>query len=687
MPMTARSDLTPLEDLRCPVCRSRLQDEETIIQCTGCGHQFHYDNGIPDLRLSRFDYYFNPIPRERMRSLSEQLDSDNWAHSIREFINLAPNPSWVDNVAVQGRYAWKVLMGLPPDARVLDIGCGLGALISSVARHVKTAYATDLTMERLIFSNGRFRIFNADDDVRTVASGDGPYLPFPDASFDAVFISGVLEWIGEGDTSGFSEGSKWRRLVRMLSAHFGATNPRNIQLGFLREVRRILKPDGELYVGIENRLSYNYFGQRRDHHSGLWFGSLMPRFIATLYSLGVSRRPYRTYTYSLRGYQRLFSTAGFDAIDVFGFNDGYTNLKSITPAVAVVDRWKPDAPRNWRDQISRHPYLAPAFGILATPQSRRPPRMLDRLLAEVERQLGNHIVFFSFDVSRSDKAILRGKLGDAPILVKLPMSAASEDCERSGAETLRTMRDAVPEFQPWLPESLISGYHQNQAYFVETRLSGLPFSPDRPEPELRAAVQAIRTVLNSGLGKGDPTPFDSTVFARHVSPRLAILEQALDDAITVDLIADFFHETLDGLSFRSGLMHGDLRFDHTLFQEGQMTGLVDWHAGSLEGLPVIDAVSLAVNALSREAPNQTLPKILERLVGGHWQGSVAEAALAGHLDHATVSPQHRCGVIYLYWLYHLSNRLPFRLQYEPANLSTLVAPVLDFVRAYRHRAA
>jgi hypothetical protein len=116
-------------------------------------------------------------------------------------------------------------------------------------------------------------------------------------------------------------------------------------------------------------------------------------------------------------------------------------------------------------------------------------------------------------------------------------------------------------------------------------------------------------------------------------------------------------------------MHGDPSFEHALFQNDQLSGLVDWHTGTVEGLPVIDTVCLAVNMLNRETPDQTLPEILERLAGGHWQGSVAETLLAGHLDDTAISPRHRSGIVYLYWLFHLSNRLPFRLQYEPTHIS------------------
>ena len=66
----------------------------------------------------------------------------------------------------------------------------------------------------------------------------------------------------------------------MLMSFFGETNPRRTQQRFLQELGRILKPDGQLFVAIENRWNYEYFGGRPDHHSGLKYGSLLPRFLA-----------------------------------------------------------------------------------------------------------------------------------------------------------------------------------------------------------------------------------------------------------------------------------------------------------------------------------------------------------------------------------------------------------------------
>lgn len=681
--MSAVPQLNRLDDLRCPICQGSLEDKESSISCTGCGQRYQYDNGIPDLRVSRFDYYFNPIPKARMRALSEALSAETWSPSVREFLKLAPHPSWLDNIAVQGRYAWKLLMDLPPGGRVLDIGCGLGALISSIAPHVGTAYATDLTIERLIFANGRFGIFNGKEDVRTVASGDGPHLPFPDKSVDAVFLSGVLEWIGEGDTSSFSRGSKSDRLRSMLRAHFGDTNPRNIQLRFLREVLRILKPGGQLYVGIENRLSYEYFGRRRDHHSGLWFGSLMPRFMATLYSIAVARRPYRTYTYGLRGYQRLFAEAGFDSAEIFGFNDGYSDLKAITPAAAKVVRWDPAQATTRHERISRHPSLAPAFGILATKGRKQHSRLLDRLLKEVEEILGGSIRFSSFDVSENDKAILRGELDGRAIIVKLPMSETSCAHERANVEVLTRVRDSHPLLRDVVPEPLAAGSLQGQAYFVESRLLGSPPS-GQDAAALGAIVRSVRNVLDKGKSAGGPRSFDDAFFDRYVRPRLAILAVVMTDADAgdADLIAGFFKEGLSGMTVETGVMHGDICFGHVLVQSGQLSGLVDWHAGDADGLPIVDAVGLAVSALLMESPTRTLHAVLEQLAGGQWKGTVAESALAGYLDSDGMTSGQRRAVVYLYWLHYVSNRVPFRMQYDAVGISTLLSPALEVFRSH-----
>lgn len=134
--------------------------------------------------------------------------------------------------------------------------------------------------------------------------GNALELPFPDNYFDLVVCNGVLEWIG------------------MMNSNIP---PREAQLSFLREVKRVLSKTGCLYVGIENRFGLPFLLGGKDH-SGLPYTSLLPRRVANFavkkfgYAGGIygdkskrikEQKGYYTYTYSIWGYRKLFGQAGF----------------------------------------------------------------------------------------------------------------------------------------------------------------------------------------------------------------------------------------------------------------------------------------------------------------------------------------------------------------------------------------
>jgi ubiquinone/menaquinone biosynthesis C-methylase UbiE len=667
-----------LADLRCPKCLGVLGGGRGDIACTACGQSYRHEGEIPDLRLSRFDYYFNPIPRDKMRALTDAINPLHWPQSVRRFVEAAPNPSWIDNIAVHGRYAWKLLMDLPPGAAVLDIGCGLGGLLSSVAPHVGKAHGIDLTIERLAFSRRRFEVFNREDQTRLVAGGDAAHLPFADGQFDTVFLSGVLEWVGEGDTSGFAQGNKLRRLARMVGAHFGATNPRNIQLGFLREVLRVLKPGGQLYVGIENRLSHEYFGRRRDHHSGLWFGSLMPRSLATLYSILAVRRPYRTYTYSRRGYRRLFAQAGFEAVEVFGFHNGYSDLKSIMPVDAQVGRWDYRPPADAASRWSHRPNFVPAFGIVVSKPGPRGTRLVDRLLDELESRLHGTIRFSTFRIDEHDRAILDGTHGLTPVVLKLPMSVTAEARESCNSQALGLLQQRAA-LQGLLPRPIAQGQHQRQAYYLETAFdTHAQVPPD--SPAIASLVRDARAALERDLwGVGDG-PLDRAAFDRLVQPRLCLLCEAVQSSSEVRASSDALWSMLCGGNWRRGAMHGALEVSCLRSAGARLTGIENWHAFDAEGWPALDALLLGWSALQAQDPRCTPERIADALAQGSWRSSAAYPALVGWLDKPELTAVQRQGLALLVWAWWLAERLPSGLQYDPRALRAMVSPLLERLR-------
>lgn len=115
---------------------------------------------------------------------------------------------------------------------------------------------------------------------------------FDAESFDVVILNGVLEYLGEG-----------------------AGDPQGAQRAALREFRRLLKPGGLLYVGIENRLYPFYLP--RDPHSGLPLTSMAPRWLANVVSYALKRKPFTQYIHSAWGLERLHEEAGFSRTDLY----------------------------------------------------------------------------------------------------------------------------------------------------------------------------------------------------------------------------------------------------------------------------------------------------------------------------------------------------------------------------------
>jgi SAM-dependent methyltransferase len=134
-------------------------------------------------------------------------------------------------------------------------------------------------------------------------------LPFPDSFLDVVVLNGVLEWMG----------------VAAMKA-----SPARIQIEALKEIWRVLKPGGTLYIGIENRYSIATLrGQRI--HGELPVVGLFPRFISNIITKLIRGESHRTYIYSLVGYRRLLRRSGFLQNYFYMPHPSYRNPNYLIP--------------------------------------------------------------------------------------------------------------------------------------------------------------------------------------------------------------------------------------------------------------------------------------------------------------------------------------------------------------------
>jgi ubiquinone/menaquinone biosynthesis C-methylase UbiE len=139
------------------------------------------------------------------------------------------------------------------DARLLEIGCGMGTDLLQFARGGACCTGIDLTPRSIEITRHRFRLYDADG---AFIISDGEHLPFPDERFDVVYSNGVLHHTP--DTA-----------------------------GAIREVHRVLRPGGTAKVMLYHRNSWNYWLDivlrrgvlRADFLRGRSVAEIMSRFV------------------------------------------------------------------------------------------------------------------------------------------------------------------------------------------------------------------------------------------------------------------------------------------------------------------------------------------------------------------------------------------------------------------------
>jgi len=167
-------------------------------------------------------------------------------------------------------------------AMVLDIGSGAGGFSLAIAQEGGVVVSLDISLDAM-------RRVAVDGHVHPhLASAVS--LPLREGSMDLVILNGVLEYTARG------QGGIW--------------TPRDIHLGVLEYVRRLLAPGGLFYLGIENRYYLKFILGSRDHYEMRW-SNILPRWLSTFISRARGGEV-RHWIYSHYELIHLLSEAGFN---------------------------------------------------------------------------------------------------------------------------------------------------------------------------------------------------------------------------------------------------------------------------------------------------------------------------------------------------------------------------------------
>ena len=301
-----------IEYIKCPDCLTSLEPHGHNVACSNCKKEYDCSGGVLDMvgdHQDNVEYIkdidFKDLEEfEEMNSAIRDYGIDKGRQVIKDKF-----PGFYNYLFEEGRADWRFYLDLDASSKILDLGCGWGNLSFELAREYGHVTAVDYSLGKLSFMQSR-RTAQGVNNVDLMRTDINRRLPFCDNHFDLVVLNGVLEWVGE---------YKYEK------------PPEVYQKELLIEINRVLKPDGYLYVAIENRYGYPYFLGAADDHSRLRFTNIMPRALANWYMKMRTGKEYRTYTYSYNGLRKLLNRTGFDRYHVLMTGENYKYYRDIVP--------------------------------------------------------------------------------------------------------------------------------------------------------------------------------------------------------------------------------------------------------------------------------------------------------------------------------------------------------------------
>lgn len=128
------------------------------------------------------------------------------------------------------------------NSEVLEIGCGLGAITNILCEKCKNVTAVELSKKRATAALLRCR----ERENLEIIVGNLNDISFG-KKFDYITLIGVLEYQGS------------------------YTNTANPYMDFLKNIKKLLKPEGTLLIAIENKYGLKYWCGAREDHTGMPF--------------------------------------------------------------------------------------------------------------------------------------------------------------------------------------------------------------------------------------------------------------------------------------------------------------------------------------------------------------------------------------------------------------------------------
>lgn len=578
-------------ELRCPNCLGFLLPAENGYCCSTCNIRFETIQDIPVLTTNK-NFYYGEIPKEDLISILDDIKTYGWEVAVKRYTYERKSTYWLNYALDERRVAWKYLMDFGDNKVVLDFGCGWGNISIGLARNCSKVVCVDLTKEKLLFLKHRAAYFGY-ENIFPIHGGDTDFLPFPTEYFDLVVLNGVLEWVAIGKTG----------------------NPRKTQIRFLQEISRVLKRGGQLYIGIENRLNFKYFLGRPDDHSGLKYASLLPRLLANLYSKKVKSQPYKTYTYTSRGYSKMLSDVGFKAVKFFSPLPDYRHFKYIIDLDNKENRkyyflnsLKEGTNLIKLFKMKYAKLFTPSFGIIAVKGSNYKSVLHYVLNQSIELAANdrkpeptdkNASLFLSYTVTNNNVVVVRTY--GSELIIKIPLNpSALADCfsEERTLKSIHSSEKLISYMKDKIPLCVKSGSFFGEHFFIQTALAGISGTKCILKANICEKVkeEAIKFITHfHRLTRRKVLITENNFHGLFLNTFSTLHTFAHDHTYLskIQKVKDYLRDALVNTDQILVSVHGDYHLGNLLFTEkGELIGVIDWDQFRAEFFPMTDLLTL-----------------------------------------------------------------------------------------------
>ena len=187
--------IPPLDVMRCPVCRSALEEAAEGLRCTGCGAVFPVEDGIPRMLDDRLPGIAEK--RAEIAGWPEMARAEGWYEPDDEVDAHLPyltrDLGWEDTTWRANEHSFSLLLEryVRPGMRVLEVGAAKAWAAQHLVPLGVEYVATDILADPNI-GLGRGAFYEARVGPFARVQADGEHLPFATGSFDLVYCVAAL---------------------------------------------------------------------------------------------------------------------------------------------------------------------------------------------------------------------------------------------------------------------------------------------------------------------------------------------------------------------------------------------------------------------------------------------------------------------------------------------------------------